>query len=670
MPSGVYNLVKSRAGAVKAKVQDSVKANVISEDQKEEMDLQAVAATIQEEIGNGYFNETASADLQEPEQNPDEQGLQGIMNWLTTTAGEKKNSFVKNFVENLPLRAQLLSVYLIENGTDISSLQSDRKKLSDTMTALQSYTPDRDKFVDKMTASKFKFWKYITGDQIDWDKYAKAARFARVAVEAEAQQAAQAEGSTSAADAQGAETVEAQGEETVEAQGAETVEARGEETVEAQGEETVEAQGAETVEAQGEETVEGLSEKQTEPAPVSPDQAVEQSTAESGSGQKVPSEARRPARPARDAVSDAVHFEGKKAGDTPKSILGYGSLATTILSGGAGVVGKAAGWLGNSSVGDAAGAFSNPVQAAGGVLSAAEKGVAVYQGIQDLKDGSYTKSEAAERGLNVGANALGVLKEGAGVAGHVAKTVGTFASSGSALASGAATAAQVAGTVGTVLGVGIGAINLAAGGVGLVSHVKHQKDIQAEMEQYRKRTDVSAEEKNQFEQISRVALVNERMAAVNSGFQAASGAASLAGGIATLTGVGAGIGGILAAIGTGISVVGKIVSAIAFRKRKKEAIDRFINLDKMVEKLKSNSTTKDMKIDEDKVRSAFIQTLGYISVDDMYEELMWQYANLMYENGVEGEDPAYIKLMANIGLKVDKKSGKPVPAQIAKKLKG
>ena len=630
MPSGVYNLVKSRAGAVKAKVQDSVKANVISEDQKEEMDLQAVAATIQEEIGNGYFNETASADLQEPEQNPDEQGLQGIMNWLTTTAGEKKNSFVKNFVENLPLRAQLLSVYLIENGTDISSLQSDRKKLSDTMTALQSYTPDRDKFVDKMTASKFKFWKYITGDQIDWDKYAKAARFARVAVEAEAQQAAQAEGSTSAAD----------------------------------------AQGAETVEAQGEETVEGLSEKQTEPAPVSPDQAVEQSTAESGSGQKVPSEARRPARPARDAVSDAVHFEGKKAGDTPKSILGYGSLATTILSGGAGVVGKAAGWLGNSSVGDAAGAFSNPVQAAGGVLSAAEKGVAVYQGIQDLKDGSYTKSEAAERGLNVGANALGVLKEGAGVAGHVAKTVGTFASSGSALASGAATAAQVAGTVGTVLGVGIGAINLAAGGVGLVSHVKHQKDIQAEMEQYRKRTDVSAEEKNQFEQISRVALVNERMAAVNSGFQAASGAASLAGGIATLTGVGAGIGGILAAIGTGISVVGKIVSAIAFRKRKKEAIDRFINLDKMVEKLKSNSTTKDMKIDEDKVRSAFIQTLGYISVDDMYEELMWQYANLMYENGVEGEDPAYIKLMANIGLKVDKKSGKPVPAQIAKKLKG
>lgn len=640
MPGGMYDLMKKRYSQPTAT--DGLKATVKSEDQMREMDLASVATAIQGEIGNGWFNESESVNLDQAEEDSDKKGLTGILNWLTTTGGEDKASFIQNYVENLPMRAQLLAAYLVENGTSIDALQTDHKKLSETMTALGSYTPDYDKFVSKMTASKFKFWKYIAGNQIDWEKYSKAARFARRAVETEGVQTQQQEKGQKPAIPKG---------------------------VVDRSKPILDMQRAFTE----------MSQKKDKGSTKIGEHRAKKSTDESGStsGEQVPSEARKPVKPSQEALGTVVHDDPSKSSTTDHVNLGLtlGSTGGIALGTGVGTGGgQIAEWSGategavgvTKSVGSSIGAL-------GGVIGMAGSGLSAIQGTSDIINGSYTAPEVMERGLNVGANLAGVAKSGASVAVSIANAVSQASPVGSALQLGASAAATTAGVVAGGIGIGIGGLNALSGGVGLVSHVVHARNIQKNIEAY-KASGKTAQEINEFEQISRVAMVSEKMAAVSSGFKAAAGAGQIAGGIVTVasgaTGVGAIIGGIISGVSSALPLIGKIVNAIAFRGRKKEAVDRFINLKRMVAKLKANEATKDMKIDEDKVRLSFIQTLGYVSVDGMYDDLMWEFANLLYDHAVEGDDKDYIGLLSNIGLKVNKKSKKPAPAQIAKKLKG
>lgn len=129
--------------------------------------------------------QVSDADLESNISDKAKNGVREISKWLYRNCdrrgigvfdhalGESHSKFVRNFVMTQPTRVKLLAFYLIEKR---------RRKAPDYIDVMASqvgYEPDLDKFKDKMTASKFKFWKRMDGSYIYWDKLAEGMGVAR-----------------------------------------------------------------------------------------------------------------------------------------------------------------------------------------------------------------------------------------------------------------------------------------------------------------------------------------------------------------------------------------------------------------------------------------------------------------------------------------------------------
>ncbi len=105
------------------------------------------------------------------------EGSRRILAWMyrnCNKSSESKEGFVYKLTQASPGQI-LFMFYLIETEKQASPSQTDFLK------AMTDYTPDLDRFKDKVVASKLKFWKRLGPDSsdsvINWSKLGEAARF-------------------------------------------------------------------------------------------------------------------------------------------------------------------------------------------------------------------------------------------------------------------------------------------------------------------------------------------------------------------------------------------------------------------------------------------------------------------------------------------------------------
>ncbi|MCD8038037.1 MAG: hypothetical protein LUE96_02985 [Lachnospiraceae bacterium] len=111
-------------------------------------------------------------------------GLKSISRWMLRNMdktgvwemGDSKSAFVRNYVLKQSPRVKLCAYYLVE--TDARKLKGSKLKQAVAESQSPSYVPNLQKFKDKMIASKFKFWKRLSGSEFYWDKLADSMRFA------------------------------------------------------------------------------------------------------------------------------------------------------------------------------------------------------------------------------------------------------------------------------------------------------------------------------------------------------------------------------------------------------------------------------------------------------------------------------------------------------------
>ncbi len=111
-------------------------------------------------------------------------GLKSISRWMLRNMdktgaldiGDSRSAFVRNYVLRQSPRVKLCAYYLVE--TDARKLKGSKLKQAVAESQSPSYVPNLQKFKDKMIASKFKFWKRLSGSEFYWDKLADSMRFA------------------------------------------------------------------------------------------------------------------------------------------------------------------------------------------------------------------------------------------------------------------------------------------------------------------------------------------------------------------------------------------------------------------------------------------------------------------------------------------------------------
>lgn len=220
---------------------------------------------------------------------------------------------------------------------------------------------------------------------------------------------------------------------------------------------------------------------------------------------------------------------------------------------------------------------------------------------------------------------------------------------------------------GTVAGLGLltGTYNTLAGGTGVVVNEQRRQNLNKIAEK---------SENRDIRMIALAARDKARLERDMSAFQAAQGALQTAAGLGLIMAPAAAP---AVAVVAGLAAVLGGIKAIYqyFKKKslKKDVVDRYLNLDKLVERIESSG----QKADRERLRKRILHTMGYNTVDQYYDVLMDRFAEYLYEHGVErgpddqsNEAKEAREILKELGYEPTEKDGvkHPTKAEIKKAL--
>lgn len=291
-----------------------------------------------------------------------------------------------------------------------------------------------------------------------------------------------------------------------------------------------------------------------------------------------------------------------------------------------------------------------------GAAPVAVNGAPVAAGLSGLAAVSqmYNATQNYDSSLSTAEKAQLIVGEGGGGAADFARFTAGVADGPRAVASGAATAAA-----------GIGAI---AGGaaymVGGIAGYREGRKNAAKLEQLEQGFNEKAgdERSERLGNAAHLGASTQHMNKNKSAATAAKGALMVAGGAMMLAAAASPIGPMLIAAA---AILGGIAAVIKFykkSKRKEAFVDKVLGTEKESEKPENTGLSKE------KVRQRLMESRGFNSVDQCYNQIVTDLAGMLFDGGVKGDDEECKQVVEAMGLKIDKKKQKPSKEMIAKKL--
>lgn len=330
--------------------------------------------------------------------------------------------------------------------------------------------------------------------------------------------------------------------------------------------------------------------------------------------------------------------------DTNRDFTGYGLAgvkgASQGASAGASAVGKAIGGTAENTT-----KASNSLGPATSMLGGLSSGLQVANALHNDND-SMESYERFDNAVGQGGGGLAdMASAGANSAINMHKALGTVAGVAATTAVGAA----------SIVG---GAAYMVSGTAGAISHHKRVNKLN-ELEK-------NAGKDDALREAASFGAKSQSINRATSGMTALKGAAMIIGGGLLLASATTPVGWILLGVAGAIGGIAAVYKFYKKRVRQNEVVDRFLDVDKKIEKLQAGNP--DEKVSRDEVRQKLLQKSGFNSMAQCYNQITADLAQTIFNKGVKGKDQQYVELLSNIGLKVDHKKLTPKPDMIAKKL--
>lgn len=624
-------------------------------------------------------------------------GLKDISMWMLRNGsktgaygGNEKVRFVNNGVLKESARVKLFAYYLVEKGLEEES-NNDSLKMALAVSQL-NYVPNLESFKSKVIASKFKFWKRFDASHFDWHKIAVAIRLAiknsdmikpfgslgtkevsssdagspdetKDAVEKQASKDTAAGNSSAGSEKQDSNKT---GQEAMEEQikkrekalatyikcGQEIMELR--EKVSKEKSTKKKAEYNNKVRAkmlllgmyfrklkEQDVTVENAFRSMIYGDIIDPPEEEEEKELPEQIGEVA------------EKIGDKLEYK-----DKPKEMMEYINTGSEFLAN------LNPSWnLGKIS--DEALNFMDNLGPTNDILEMIGHGISAYNFI--LKVIKLKKERSTMTAGTLALESMDLINEALELASSITETIMGIAGAAEDLVS----------AVSTGFGFVTGTLNVIQGTTTAIV-MQQQKNSLKEAEKK-----LSKDDKAQ-----RIARLGTRIADIRQDEAIAktvAGTLELTGGVLTAAGVSSVVGAVIGGVGTAIKLTSDIVTY--FRKKRNVAttIDEYINIDKMMQIIKANvKVTDGTSMDEEEVkeqlREEMITRLHYADNDDMYEDIIAEYAayihkRIFYKENDEplreitSENEGYIKLLAGFGAKPDFDKRKPGAKTIAEYMK-